>query len=135
MLKHFFLHTYTQVVLIAALTTVVYGAGYTRTAIVMGLVMLCFTIAKGMYRNESMTRAYEVGLCIGIASLVWHWSLIAFLFYLVFLYGPMRVSSLRIVWTSCLGLLTPLWCYAPYWIYNNMDNVTTIVLNAKDTLI
>ena len=132
MLKRLLLYTHTQIILIAILSIAVGMIGYPKTAIVMGLMALCFIIAKGMYRSENCTKAYEAGLCIGIASLVWSWSLIAFLVYLVFLYGPMRVFSMRIFWTSCLGLLTPFWCYAPYWIYSNMDYLTTIILHTKE---
>ena len=135
MFKYFLLHKYTLVVLVAAVAFVMYSSGYPTTALVAAPLAVSFIIAKETYKTNTLSVAYESGVFIGIASFFWIWSLIAFPLLLIFLYVPMKVTSFRMFWASCLGLVTPLWCYSPYWVFNNTEYLTTLMLRVKESLI
>ena len=97
--------------------------------------MVCFFIARDAFRSEKADRAFEAGLCIGMASMLWIWALVAFLLFLIYLYGPMKVFSRRMFWASWIGLLTPFWCYLPFWIFSNISYLTTMITEIGETML
>lgn len=135
MQKYFLKHTYTKITLCVAILFAIYLTGYHKTSCVAGLMMACFFLTRDTYRSEKADRAYEAGLCIGIASIIWIWAMAAFLFYLVYLYGPMKVSSKRMFWASLIGLLTPFWCCLPFWIFSNISYITTMIGKICETML
>lgn len=85
------------------------------------------------YRNKK-TREFEWGACVGIATILWKWALIAFPLYLLFRFYKTRFLTLRMLWVSLLGLLTPLWCYAPFWLMANEQYVASLMAGINETL-
>jgi hypothetical protein len=132
MLKYFLLHKYTLITLVAVVTMAIYMAGYHTTALVAGSLTLSFVLARETFKANVLSVAYESGVFIGIASFFWIWSLIAFPVYVILMYGPLKVTHFRMFWALCLGLVTPLWCYSPYWIFNNTDYLTDLMLRLQE---
>lgn len=132
MLKYFLLHKYTLITLVAVVAFVMYRFGYPTTALVAAPLAVSFIIAKETYKTNTLSVAYESGVFIGIASFFWIWSLIAFPVYVILMYGPLKVTHFRMFWALCLGIVTPLWCYSPYWIFNNTDYLTDLMLRLQE---
>ena len=132
MLKYFLLHKYTLITLVAVVTMAIYMAGYHTTALVAGSLTLSFILARETYKANVLSIAYESGVCMGIAAFAWLWSLIAFPVYVILMYGPLKVTHFRMFWALCLGLVTPLWCDSPYWIFNNTDYLTDLMLRLQE---
>jgi hypothetical protein len=135
MQKYLLKHTYTIIMLCVAILFAIYMTGYHKTSYVAGLMMACIFITRDTYKSEKADRAYEAGLCIGIASIIWIWALAAFLLFLVYLYGPMKVSSKRMFWASLIGLLTPFWCCLPFWIFSKILYITTMIREVSETIL
>lgn len=132
MLKYFLLHKYTLFALVVAVSAVIYMAGFHRTALVAGPLAASLVLARGTYKANVLSVAYESGACIGIAAFTWLWSLVAFPVYVLLMFGPLKVTHFRMFWALCLGLVTPVWCYSPYWIYNNTAYLTDLMLRLQE---
>ena len=132
MLKYFLLHRYTLISLVVAVSVAIYMAGYHTVAFVAGPLAVSGILARETYKTNTLSVAYESGVFIGIASFFWIWSLIAFPVYVILMYGPLKVTHFRMFWALCLGLVTPLWCYSPYWIFNNTDYLTDLMLRLQE---
>lgn len=135
MLKYYLLHRYTLITLVAIVSVAIYMADFRKMALVVGPLALSCILARETYKADKLSIAYESGACIGIASFTWIWSLIAIPLYVFMMYGPLKVSKLRMFWALCLGLVTPLWCYSPYWIYNNTAYLTDVMLRLKESFL
>ena len=134
MLKYFILHKYTLITLVVVASIAIYMAGFHNVALVAGPLLLSCVIVRDTYKANKLSAAYESGVCIGIAAFTWLWSLVAFPLYVLMMFGPLKVTHFRMFWAMCLGLVTPVWCYSPYWIYNNTAYLTDVMLRLQERL-
>ena len=132
MLKYYLLHKYTLITIVVAVSIAIYMAGFRNTALVAGPLAASLVLARGTYKANVLSVAYESGACIGIAAFTWLWSLVAFSVYVLLMFGPLKVTHFRMFWALCLGLVTPVWCYSPYWIYNNTAYLTDLMLRLQE---
>jgi hypothetical protein len=68
-------------------------------------------------RNDALRLFFLSGTFVGLATLIWEYSMLMMPFMFVFLYGPMKITVPRATPVMLLGCLTPLWIALPFYLY------------------
>mgnify|MGYP007069838066 CR=1 FL=1 len=123
-----YVNRWTISVLLVIIGAVLYACGLGREAAIGVPVAISFVIMSGIYHNKkSLSLAYLSGVMLGIASIVWIYSLVAFVPLVAFLYGPMKGGSLKLLWSFIFGIISPAWICLPIWLYFNQEIVADAI--------
>ncbi len=132
MFKLYLLNKWTFSIVALALGLLLWSVGLTATAVVMTAVAMSLIIVHGTGKSDNiLTASFLSGAMIGMACLVWGYSVFALLLLLFYVYSVMKVISVKVAFSMFLGFVTPLWMFLPYYIYNHQELLHdgTIMIN------
>jgi len=123
MLK-FYLNRWTISLMIAIIGVILYFIGYETIALVGTLTIISFIAMNATYKNpKAPTAAFISGTLIGLAGMAWIYAFTFILALLIYLYGPMKANSSKLMMSFLFGVLTPLWIYFPFYFYFNQEAI------------
>ena len=123
-----YLNRWTLSLISVVVGAVVYVLGFETIALVGVLLVVSFIIIGAAKQGDNaLTSSYLSGVVLGVAGIVWIYSLLATFILVPYMYGVVKSYKPKLFFSFLFGVMTPFWVALPFYLYYNQDMITDFV--------